>query len=316
MRTGSTGTLGAVVAGRGSCVILARMRRASRAPLTLLLLATPVLLGCGASVASTVRARASIDLSCPADQIGVHDVGGHGYRATGCQHARTYVCTRGLSTLCVADTEVVAAADEPPVASPAAVAWSGGPASGIVRSTWSAVHECAPGTAITLEVEVDGAGEIRPIEIAERVGPREASCISAAAHGASDRAWAGAGRLVLRYELSPPADPTEVLAASASPPQQLSATPPQQVSAVPQAEPAGLRECIGAHAAAILACAPGPVVALSVTWSAAGSLAIDLPGAEGSAAEACVRSVLASERATPAPGSSGSFIHVIERPAP
>jgi len=66
------------------------------------------------------------------------------------------------------------------------------------------------------------------------------------------------------------------------------------------------------HRVAILACVSAPVVALTIEWSAEGSIVAHLRDGAGTPAESCVRAVLASERLDPAPGTAGALLHVVE----
>jgi hypothetical protein len=240
------------------------------------------LLGCGGATQRALRTRAASDLQCAEADVSVVETGAHGYRAWGCGRERRYTC-RG--TLCQGDSAVVT------LPAPTRVGGED-PATALVRATHAQMRECVHGSSdITLDVDVSPEGEIRPLEIHERLSPHEGHCISTVAHGASSATWAGAGRLTLRYGESPPPTPAE----------------PEQPF-----DPAVVRASIDARRAMITACAPGAPIALEVEWSAEGAIAVRLRDRPGSAEEGCVQAVLATERIEPAPGTSGTLLHVLE----
>lgn len=260
-----------------------------------------VLVGC-ASTVSVVQQRASSDLHCPRERIGVTEIGGHGYRAVGCGRARSYTCARSGSVTCTGDTDVETVPEAP--AGRGAVAGEDA-ASALSRTTHAAVRGCIedPGLTLALLVEIGPEGTVRPLEIQQRVSAREAGCISAVARGADGTPWPGSGQHLLTYAPGAPA-PAPVTSA------------PEVVAepSAPPGEPPTLRARVDAHRAAVLACVPGAAVALALEWAADGTIVAHLRDRPGSVEEGCVRAVLATERLDPPPGSAGSLLHVVEAP--
>lgn len=255
--------------------------------------------GC-ASGSSMLRRRAASDLGCDASRVHVASLGAGGYRASGCGRARTYTC---VNATCIGDSEVTSI--------PASAGRATTPGDLLVQRTWEAMRACLGESDgdLTLDVAIDEYGSIRPIEIHERVGPHEASCISRVARDASDAAWASAVRLTLVFpaERPPPAAPLES-------PQEITAVPSEQPAPSPRAsEPPDLRARVDARGAAIVACVGDvEVVPLVVEWTAEGTVTAHVRGREGSAEEACVQALLDGERLDPPPGATGTLVHVVE----
>jgi hypothetical protein len=66
------------------------------------LLSCLMLAGC-VTVEGQATTRFSNEFKCPEDSVTVEDIGGNGYRATGCGESATYVCrrTNGNEVTCI-----------------------------------------------------------------------------------------------------------------------------------------------------------------------------------------------------------------------
>ena len=65
----------------------------------LLLLFSQLLVGCYASLADTLRARAAVDFRCQAEAIAITELPGSAYQAAGCGASATYSCSQEVGGL-------------------------------------------------------------------------------------------------------------------------------------------------------------------------------------------------------------------------